>query len=165
MRAVLLFSAVLHVAAIGALAAFALRAWLNVNRPNEPTTPEYVAAAGALAAIVTVIGTILSWMGRGFGPSLTTGLAAGLLAGLAFMLTLGTLSPGHVEPAHDESWRGEQGQGEHGYGEQGYSEWAGEPMGFYVRMSKLGLIGALVVTEVAAFCLLMASAGRASPWS
>ena len=155
MRAVLLFSAVLHVAAIGVLAAFALRAWLNVNRPKEPTTPEYVAAAGALAAVVMVIGTILSWLGRGFGPSLTTGLAAGLLAGLSFMLTLGTLSTAHAEPGHG-------GPDQH---EQGHSEWAGEPMGFYVRMSKLGLIGALVVTEVAAFCLLIASAGRTSPWS
>ncbi len=136
MRAVLLFSAVLHLAAIGALAAIALRSWLNANRPKEPTVPDYVGAAAALGLSMTLACTLLSWLGRAFGPSLTTGLAAGLITALAFMLTLGTLRPSSAEPPSA-----------------------------YVRLSALGLVGALVLTEAVAFCFLIASASRVAPFS
>lgn len=139
MRAVLLFSAVLHIAAIGALAAFALRSWLNANRPKEPTVPEFAAAAATLGLFVALAGLLFSWLGRPFGPALTTGLAGGLLAALTFILTLGTLPharPGFAEPPH-----------------------------LYVRVAGAGLIAALVLTEVVVFCLLIAAAGRASPWA
>jgi hypothetical protein len=136
MRAVLLFSAVLHLAAIGALAAIALRSWLSANRPKEPTVPEYVAAAATLGLSVTLVCTLLSWLGRDFGPSFTTGLAAGLIAALTFMLTLGTLRPATAEPPST-----------------------------YARLSAIGLVGALVLTEVVAFCFLIASASRVAPFS
>ena len=94
MRAVLLFSALLHIVAVGALAAFALRSWLNANRTKEPSTGEFVSAATVLGLLVAVAGTIIAWMGRPFGPALTTGLVAGLLAALAFMLGLGRCRTG-----------------------------------------------------------------------
>ena len=137
MRAVLLFSALLHIVAIGALAAFALRSWLNQNRREEPTTPEFVAAAAALGLAVAVVGTVLSWMGRPFGPAVTTGLAAGLLSALAFMLTLGVMP--HARPDG--------------------------PPSFYVRMSALGLVVAVVLTEVVAFCFLVATASHTAPYA
>ena len=138
MRAVLLFSALLHIVAIGGLAAFALRSWLNVNRPKEPTTPEFVAAAAGLGLIIAVVGTIITWMGRSFGPALTTGLAAGLLSALAFMLALGVMPNARPDQA--------------------------APPSLYVRMSALSLVGALVVTEVIAFCFLVISASRTAPY-
>ena len=130
MRAVLLFSALLHIVAIGALAAFALLGWVNRNRPKEPTTLEFVSVAAALGVLVAVVGTIIAWMGRPFGPALTTGLAAGLLAALAFMLTLGVM-PHSRNPG---------------------------PASLYVRVSALSLVAALALTEVVAFCFLVATA-------
>ena len=138
MRAVLLFSALLHIVAVGALAAFALRSWLNANRTKEPSTGEFVSAATVLGLLVAVAGTIIAWMGRPFGPALTTGLVAGLLAALAFMLGLGTMShrgPGAAVP------------------------------GQYARMSAFGLAAALILTEVIAFCFLVVTASHTAPYS
>ena len=137
MRAVLLFSAVLHIAAIGALAAFALRSWLSANRPREQTVPELAGTAATLGLAVLLAGLLLTWLARPFGIALTTGLAAGLLAALAFLLTMGTLP--HARP--------------------------GETPHLYVRVAGAGLVGALLLTEVVAFCLLIGAAGRMAPWS
>ena len=137
MRAVLLFSALLHIVAIGALAAFALQSWLRQNRASEPSTLEFVSAAAALGVLIAVVGSIIAWMGRPFGPAVTTGLAAGLLSALAFMLTLG-VTPHTRNPG---------------------------PASLYVRVSALSLVGALILTEVVAFCFLVVSASHTAPYS
>lgn len=139
MRAVLLFSALMHIVAVGALAAFALRGWLNVNRPREPTTPEFVGAATVLGLAVAVVGTLIAWLGRGFESALTTGLAAGLLSALAFMLALGVMPQARPDPA--------------------------APPSYYARMAALGLVAAVVLTEVIAFTFLVATASRVAPYS
>ena len=139
MRAVLVFSALLHVAVIGGLAAFALRSWLNANRPKEPSVPEFVMAAAALAVAVALAGTIVTWTGRPFGAALTTGIAAGVLSGVAFIVTLGTLP--HARP--------------------GFAE----PPSQYVRLAGFGLVGVVLLTEVVAFCFLVSTASKMAVWS
>ena len=89
MHAVLLFSAAVHVAAIGVLVAYALRHWVETKRPMEPKFPEVAMAAGAVGLSVAVVATILLWIARGFGHALLTGLVAGMLAAVAFLLALG----------------------------------------------------------------------------
>lgn len=135
MRAVLLFSAVLHIATLGALAAWAMRAWVLDRRATEARVPQLVLAAFGLGGVVTVAGTIVMWMGRGFGHAFTTGLSAGVLAGLSFLLVLGVM-PGR-----------------------------GMALTQYMRVSLAGLLGALILTEVIAFCFLVATAGTMAPFS
>ena len=136
MRAVLLFSALLHVLVVGVLAAFALRSWLNSNRRTDPSTVEFVSAAALLGIVVVFASTIIAWMGRPFGPALTTGLAAGLLSALAFMLALGVMpARGSAAPS------------------------------LYVRMSALGLVAVVALTEVVAFVFLVATASHTAPYS
>ena len=135
MRAVMLFSAVLHIATLGALAAWAMRAWVLDRREAEPRVPELVLAAFGLGGIVTIAGTIVMWMGRGFGHAFTTGLSAGVLSALCFLLVLGVM-PGR-----------------------------GMALTQYMRLSFVGLLGALLLTEVIAFCFLVATAGSMAPFS
>jgi hypothetical protein len=139
MRAVLLFSAFLHIAVIGALAAFATRWLFASRRSEEPTFPEYVKTAAALGGCVFVVGTIVMWLGRGFGTAVTAGLAGGLIAALSFLLALGVLP---------NPW-----------------STSTEPPSFHARVSNASLVAALVLTEVIAFCLLVATAGTTAPFS
>ena len=100
MRAVLLYSAAVHIAALGLLAAFAMRTWLDARRPKEFSFPEMIGIAGLLGAAMMVVATILTWPGRGFGAALLTGIIAGLLGAAAFMLCLGAWPerPSHGGP-------------------------------------------------------------------
>ncbi len=139
MRAVLLFSAVLHIAAIGCLAAFATRWWFASRRSDEPTFPEYVKTAFTLGGLVFIVGTIVMWLGRGFGTAVTAGLGGGVIAAASFLLALGVLPNPWVTST--------------------------EPPSIHTRISNASLVAALVLTEVIAFCLLVASAGTAAPFS
>lgn len=100
MRAVLLYSAAVHIAALGLLAAFAMRTWLDARRPKEFSFPEMTMLAALFAVAIAVVATILTWPGRGFGPALLTGLVAGVLGAAAFMLCLGAWPerPSHGGP-------------------------------------------------------------------
>ena len=131
MHAVLLFSALLHIAAIGLLAAMALRAWLDARRPKEPSFPEYVGVAGALGLAVMVVSTVLMWMGRPFGPALMTGFVAGVITAAAFLLALGALPE---RAAH------------------------GGPPSLAARLSVAAFVGALVFSELVAFSFLASAA-------
>jgi hypothetical protein len=91
MKAVMLFSAAVHIAALGLLAAFALRRWMETRRPKEPSFQEFVALAGLFGLGMAVVATILAWPGRGFGPALVGGLLAGGLGAIAFLLCLGAM--------------------------------------------------------------------------
>lgn len=135
MRAVLLFSAVLHIATLGALAAWAMRAWVLDHREGEPRVPEMVLAAFGLGGVVTIAGTVVMWMGRSFGHAFTSGLSAGVLAALSFLLVLGVMPARSMVLTH------------------------------YMRISFVGLLGALILTEVIAFCFLVATAGTMAPFS
>lgn len=134
MHAVLLFSALLHIAAVGLLAAMALRAWLDSRRPKEPSFPEYVGVAAALGVAVMVVATVLMWLARPFGPALMSGLVAGVIAGAAFLLALGALP---TRAAH------------------------GGPPTLAARLTVLVFVGALVLTEVIAFSFLASAASMA----
>lgn len=133
MHAALLFSATLHVAALGLLAAWALKRWTGMRRPKEMSLHEHVTAAGALGLCVALAVTVLMWLARPFGAALATGLAGGVVAALAFLLALGA--------------------------------WPAEPLSFGEgpsvasrRAAAVG-IGLCVMTELVAFCLLVAAAG------
>ena len=89
MHAVMLYSAAVHIVALGLLAAFAFRSWHEARRPKEFSFPEMATLAGALAAAILVVATLIAWPARGFGPALVTGLVAGLLGAAAFLLCLG----------------------------------------------------------------------------
>ena len=89
MKAVMLFSAAVHIVALGLLAAFALRRWMEARRPIEPSFQEFVGLAGLFGLGMAALATILAWPGRGFGAALVGGLVAGGLGALAFLLCLG----------------------------------------------------------------------------
>ncbi len=131
MHAILLFSATLHVAAIGLLAAFLLRS-RDERRGDEPSFPQVILSAGGLGAAVFVAATVVAWLGRGFGSALVVGLVAGLLAALAFVLALGAwpARPADGQPSSQAS--------------------------DIVRRVVIGLFAAL---EVVAFCFLAAAVG------
>ncbi len=133
MHAVLLFSATLHIAAVGLVAAIALRTWLDVRRPKEPSLPETAMVAAALGLVTCAIATVLVWMGRGFGHALLTGMVAGLLAALAFILALGALP--QARPSH------------------------GGPPSYAARMTAAAFVGVLILTELVAFSFLVTGAG------
>lgn len=133
MRAVLLFSALIHIAALGLLVAYALRSWLEARRPKEPSFVESVMAAGALGVVVMVATTVLMWLGRGFGSAILTGVIAGALAAVAFLLALG-------------AWPRSQ------------ASFAGPPSRVS-RVTAMAFVGVIVVTELVAFCFLAAAAG------
>jgi hypothetical protein len=141
MRAVLLFSAALHISALGLVVAYALRHWIETRRPKEPSLNENVTAAFTLGGVITVATTLLMWFARDFGAALLAGLAAGALAGVAFLLYLGA-SPGE-RPAH---------------GGEGLF-----PM--ERRMTTIALVGVLALSELAAFCFLISAAGALPPHS
>ena len=136
MRAVLLFSALIHITALGLLVAHALRTWLDNRRPKEPSFSEYVMASAALGGLVLVATTILMWLARGFGTALLTGLVAGALAAVAFLLALGAW------PRSQPSFGG--------------------PPSRISRITATTFVGVFVVTELIAFCFLAAAAGGAT---
>ena len=135
MHAVLLFSAALHIAALGLFVAFAMRNWLETRRPKEPSFEENIMAAFTLGGGIAAATTLMMWFGRSFGAALLVGVVAGAIAGLSFLLYLGA-SPGD-RPAH-----------------------GGEGLfGFERRMTTLALVGVLALSELVAFCFLIGAAG------
>ncbi len=134
MRAVLLYSAAVHIAALGLLAAFAFRTWHDARRPKEFSFPEMTMLAAALGGAMAVVATILTWPGRGFGPALLTGLVAGVLGAASFLLCLGAWPE---RPTH------------------------GGPMSQSGRIAGFVFVGTFLVLELVAFLFLAGAAGRA----
>ena len=132
MHAVLLFSAAVHLAALGLVAAFALRRWTDARRPKEMTLDETITAAGTLGVLVTIAVALLMWFARPFGAALATGLGGGAVTALAFLLALGAW------PAPAPSF--------------------GEPPSPAARRVAMVGIGLCIATELVAFCFLSAAA-------
>lgn len=133
MRAVLLFSAALHIAALGCFVAYAMNNWVSTRRPKEPTFHENISAAFVLGGIVVAVGTIMMRFFYPFGFSFRTGLVAGTVAGLSFLLYLGA-APGE-RPAH-----------------------GGEGMfAFERRMLDMALVAVLAGSQLVAFCFLVSA--------
>ncbi len=138
MRAVLLFSAVLHLAALGFVAAYAVRGWFGSQRKAEPHFTAMAGAAAGLGAFVLAIVFVFSASTRGTGPAFTTALVAGVLAAAAFLLGLGAIP----HPRND-----------------------GTPPSRNLRISAAGFVALMVVTELVAFMLLVGAALRMSPYA
>ena len=132
MHAVLLFSATVHLAALGLIAAATMRRWMDARRPKELTLDENITAGGALGLLVAIAITVLMWLARPFGAAVATGLAGGAITTVAFLLALGAW------PAPAPSF-------------------GGRPSVAARRVAMVG-IGLLVVTELVAFCFLSAAA-------
>ena len=132
MHAVLLFSATVHLAALGLVAAAALRGRLDARRPKEMTLNETITAGGALGVLVAVVITVMMWLARPFGAALATGLAGGAVTALVFLLALGAW------PAPPPSF--------------------GEPPSVVSRRVAMVGVGLCILTELVAFCFLSAAA-------
>ena len=138
MHAILLFSATLHIAAIGLLAAFVLRYRQESQHADDPSLPQLTIAAATLAAAVFVVTMLLMTIARGFDPALITGLIAGVLAAVAFLLGLG-------------AWPAIPAEGQ-----------APSRASVIVRQVFVGTFAAL---EVLAFCFLAAGVGMLGPYA
>ena len=136
MRAVLLFSALLHVTALGFVAAYAVRAWYG--RKTEPHFNEVARYAAALGSAVFVLVFLFASLGRGAGPSFTTALLAGGGAAAAFLLGLGAMPHPNAD---------------------------GTPPSRNLRLAGAGFVAMLVLTEIVAFVLLASAAARVSPYA
>ena len=136
MRAVLLFSAVLHLAALGFVAAYAVRAWFG--RKTEPHFNDTARYAAALGGAVLVLVFLFASLGRGAGPALTTGLVAGVLAAAAFLLGLGAIPHPNAD---------------------------GSPPSRNLRLAGAGFVAMLVLTEIVAFVLLAGAIARSHPYA
>lgn len=132
MHAVLLFSAAVHLATLGLVAAAALRRWTDVRRPTEMTLHEHITAAGALGIAATLAITVLMWLARPFAAALATGLAGGVITAVAFLLALGAW------PAPARAFA--------------------QPPSAATRRAAMVGVGLCVATELVAFCLLSAAA-------
>ena len=90
MRAILYFSAVMHVVALAVIVAYGAEAWRRRWGRPEPSFHESVRSAAWFGVALLAGVGLISWFGPfSFGRALVAGLLAGVLGAFALMLCNG----------------------------------------------------------------------------
>ncbi|GAC1337072.1 MAG: hypothetical protein NVSMB18_01310 [Acetobacteraceae bacterium] len=132
MQAVLLFSAVVHIAAVAIATAYMLQLWLDHPHGHHAKPVDVARIAGLFGGGVGVAVALLAWVGMAGGRALVIGIAAGVLASVMLMLfsAVRPTGPGATELATGR-----------------------------MRASIRVFYGTFVLMELVAFCFLIGTTG------